>query len=119
MTIRGLGYPLALSRSGGLEVVEDYPTLVKQAIFHAIQTIKGELVWYPRSGRDWLVFQSTSNVATILQSLRGSIQDSLEGYPGVNFELLGGFTEENRLSVVVNYRVPDQEPSKLQVEVKL
>lgn len=118
MVLRGLSYPLSHD-NGDLVITDNYVELVRQAIVHSIQTIKGELVWTPGYGRDWLVFDSSFDTARILAKLRASIAKGLEGYSGVSFSLLGGWTSEGELTVVVNYFTPDSDPSTTTVVLDL
>jgi len=100
-----LKYPLEIGPSGDLVTVEDYETKVSQAILSTLHSLKGERVWYPRLGRDRLVFQSTTDIPAILAAIRATIEYGIAEYPGVSFNILGAFIDDGSLMVQVNYQV--------------
>jgi hypothetical protein len=97
-------YPLQVV-DGKLVLTDDYPTLVKQAIIHAINTKLGELVWHPELGTGYLVFDRS--VPEVLRQMREALEFSLKSYPQVSFKLYAQPSDTGQLSVLITYQTPD------------
>lgn len=117
--LRDFVYPMELDGSGDIKVTEDYPTLVKQAIIHSLNTIRGEMVWYPSQGRLYMVFDAVQDVPATLAEIRQVIQRGLTGYSDVTFQLFSRFDSESQMSVIILYQCPSLDPTRLEVTVPL
>lgn len=99
-----VGYPLSVSY-GSLELTDDYPTIVKQAILSALQTELEERSYVPEYGLPRSEFESVSSIVSMMAICRQAISEGLEGYSGVTYDLRGSIGDSGLLTLLVSYQV--------------
>lgn len=105
--MQGFRYPLTIS-SGSLDITDELPKLVSGAILSSVLTLQEERVFRPDYGRDEQVFTCVNSLVDLLGSLRRAIAIGLEGYPQVNYELLGSIGDDGRAYIQVLYTCDDE-----------
>lgn len=99
-----LVYPLTVI-NGKIATTSDYSTIVTQVILASVMTKLEERVFFPEYGVDERLFSTVDVMPIVLVDVRRSIEQGLEEYPGVSFELYGSINDTGVLSIDVVYTV--------------
>lgn len=101
-------YPISFT-NGAIDLTEDEPTKVSEALRHLLQTQIADRLWYPEYGYSPELFQPRQTVTTEVEILKMIIKEYMVDYDFILRQLTGRIDENGRLKLTVVYSVNGDE----------
>lgn len=101
-----LVYPLQVA-NGKLVTTTSYETIVRQHIIHALDTRIEELLMFPEYGTPVAAFASIGNLPRLLSDIKDAVSLSLLLFEDVFIDIQGGFTDDGRVDLAIEYSIED------------